>query len=586
MDDQVGNDAFLSASLWRHIGQDGQNGLSIKSEDLQDDPEAFLHRDLGDLLEDDNWFSAVTYGLKAVSKVHEQLQRSTDILQRLPANHVTKELVRVFFREVGWYFPVLDEEFFTEVLFRWLAVQSVDSKIGTLTSETKAFPALLYQVLALGLQFVPPNSTAVASLGVVDLARRDKLSKLFSDAGMMLLDSLGRHEPTMMSVQADFLRTSWLKNCGRGVDAWKSLGSAIMQAQDLGLHTRSRPVKKFSTEEQRRIIWLDEQNSRLWAGLFTWDSLMAWALGRPRRILIKDCDVPPPMDTFLTGVRDQHAYQSIGREPVITCLSFQYKLAQVAYKMRDAQAHKGIGSDYGIVSKLHNEVELLLCDLPDVLRPYNTDTTWDGAIADLPRLREQIFSMANLTLMGLHRAQISSQISSRTKLVNSAIACLESQDRFFRMTPKHQYKLYGLAYYTIDAAIMLSAVTITYPPKEIELQHRVIEVLQKTAVRLDMMKASNPIAASGLRITDHCLKQVRKAMEPNPDAGLAIEHLQSAATSGDPILQSWPDLSSNGICSETDDADFWINQIAQLPDLVLDETTNFDWNAFFMEIIT
>lgn len=90
------------------------------------------------------------------------------------------------------------------------------------SQELRYFPALLFQVVALSLQFLPPGAEVMRESPVGQAI----LSERYSETGLKLMELLGQGA-TLTAVQASLLRASWLKNLGRGIDAWKILGTAI-----------------------------------------------------------------------------------------------------------------------------------------------------------------------------------------------------------------------------------------------------------------------------------------------------------------------------------------------------------------------
>lgn len=98
---------------------------------------------------------------------------------------------------------------------------------SNLSWELAYFAALLFQVIALSLQFLPPGADRDMDLDSEDQGLADQLSKKFSDAGEAVMDTLGRQHPTIEAVQADMLHCAWLKNCGRGTESWFCLSNAV-----------------------------------------------------------------------------------------------------------------------------------------------------------------------------------------------------------------------------------------------------------------------------------------------------------------------------------------------------------------------
>lgn len=166
-------------------------------------------------------------------------------------------------------------------------------KPAQLSTELRYFPSLLFQVIALSLQFIPPDWDVLPKPSLRGLAT----SRTYSDLGDELLHFLGRPGFAIAAVQADFLRSSWLKNCGRGVESWHAVGNSIRfvrsfefkertfrrlwqslnntrrQAQELGLH-RQREIyqsNETNVEETLSMFWYEQHKKRIWINLFVWD---------------------------------------------------------------------------------------------------------------------------------------------------------------------------------------------------------------------------------------------------------------------------------------------------------------------------
>lgn len=160
----------------------------------------------------------------------------------LPPTAVIEALVDSFCSEVNWYMGILERPYFEAQLQAWLrdndqnqevfvspdavtVASSLDAR-GLLV-DTLYFPAALFQVLAISLQFLPFQDPVRQSFKMPSLSDSDKLSRLYSDFGVELTTLLGRHESSSTAVLADLLRCGWLKNVGRGDEAWFSLSDAV-----------------------------------------------------------------------------------------------------------------------------------------------------------------------------------------------------------------------------------------------------------------------------------------------------------------------------------------------------------------------
>jgi Fungal specific transcription factor domain len=159
--------------------------------------------------------------------------RFRGFVKQLPSNAIAKELVDVFFSEANWYFGVLERYYFDKLHNSWYAVSDAmapKGEFGNILRDLQYFPALLFQVLAVALQYLPPNTTSARVLHLEDPAACDRLSEEYSRLGVDIMALLGRHNSSLTAVQQDLMRALWLKNCSRGTESWYSLGDAIREA--------------------------------------------------------------------------------------------------------------------------------------------------------------------------------------------------------------------------------------------------------------------------------------------------------------------------------------------------------------------
>lgn len=154
----------------------------------------------------------------------------SDLCAKLPPQPIARELIETYFSEANWYFAVLEKYYFEKLYNSWCALSGhpmKDLQFGSLPHDLLHFPELLFQVLAVALQFAPPDMSYVQVLGVDGFTRRDCLSSDFSTKGMEIVLIVGRDDPTITTVQNGLMRALWLKNSSRGREAWHVLGDAI-----------------------------------------------------------------------------------------------------------------------------------------------------------------------------------------------------------------------------------------------------------------------------------------------------------------------------------------------------------------------
>ncbi|KAJ4857212.1 fungal specific transcription factor domain-containing protein [Trichoderma breve] len=511
-------------------------------------------------------------------------------LQELPSRSVIEALVDFFFDEVNWHYFILERLYFNDIFSRWPPKERTEPvkylKSTQLSMELRYFPSLLFQVIALAVQFLPPDWDVLPEPSLRGLAS----SRTYSDLGDELLYFLRRPGLALAAVQADFLRSSWLKNYGRGVESWHAVGNSISrrQAQELGLH-RQREIyqsRDTNVEETLSMFWYEQHKKRIWINLFVWDGYMAMLLGRPRMIHMDDCDVEPPMDCNIPGdpstavpmtVRPEDS-QSIS---TASAPLYRYAMACKAHEMRALRADRPHLKDYSIVRTLHDEIMSLVEALPAFLRVKNPDTTRDADIPYLPQLRQEVQVMTNLFLMTLHRPHIISNLESRRAALQAALETLDSQQSFFAHAKQHQYQLFGFAFYTVDASFLVSIITILFPPQNSETRQKISHSLHQAIESLSIMQTSNAIAASGLDIIQRCYQKLKSSPESSSsisDARTPSYYTPSNTISGLASSTPLPQPTLDNF-NQT----YWLDQLNAIDPLIYDqdfgnlwENINFD----------
>ncbi|KIV91559.1 hypothetical protein PV10_06087 [Exophiala mesophila] len=466
-------------------------------------------------------------GLHAVSTAHhhpfqrpEAFTTSSLANDRLPSRMAINKLVEFFFDDVNWQYFILEKQYFDCLVTCWYGT-SVETlshlSHKELGRELHYFPALLFQVLGLAIQFLPLNSTVWEFLSQADMA----LCQKYSDIGVELMRHAQGEIVALTKVQADFLRASWLKNIGKGVESWRTVGNAIRSAQELELHRHKSTHEQRSSSPRMALsrVWYEEYKRRLWMNLCIWDSLTAMILGRPRAIHPDDCDVEEPTECDIpqdpsTCVPATQVVLERDRPNTVSSNLFLYRLSNVWHTVKALQSDRHYPTDYSVVQQLHDRVNHIMDRLPPTLRHERPNLSWDNQYPYLRQQREDILTKANLVLMALHRPHIKYRAEARRAALQAALVILDSQHRSFMMARPHQYKLFGLSFYTIDASLLLSVVTATYlPQKDSEVVVKIDHVLCQAMNRLSIMHSYSPIARSGLAILRQCYHVLRTRLE-------------------------------------------------------------------------
>lgn len=226
-------------------------------------------------------------------------EKYKSLIRQLPARIYVDKLVVTFFREVNWQYSFLERTSFNENLQCWdkLSFEALNKGPQTLPKGIRFFPGLLFQVLALALQFQPlDHDSSLDSLKHVSSMSVDDLAHDYSESGLAILTLLGKRDLTLDALHIGLLRTTFLKNSGLIIESWHCLGQTIRDAQECGLHKDSPSTVADPPEQAVDAIWVKEQRSRMWNYLSLWDLHMSLVLGRPHTIDFQDMPSTLPID--------------------------------------------------------------------------------------------------------------------------------------------------------------------------------------------------------------------------------------------------------------------------------------------------
>ncbi|KAJ5695970.1 hypothetical protein N7536_006382 [Penicillium majusculum] len=460
-------------------------------------------------------------------------QELCNICAKLPHRLVMRELINIYFAEANWYFAILEQHYFEKLYNSWCSLNDSSTEHGQVADvspDLLHFSALIFHVLAVSLQFVSPDTNCSRALGVDSFNARDHLSSNFSTSGVEIARILGTLDPTITAVQNDLMRALWLKNCSRGREAWHALGSAIRTAQDLGLHQQSKVYQtpRSTLEETLTELWYDEYKRRLWIKLFSWDSHMAFSLGRPRAINVSDCTITPPLDCDIPADPSTRIPMTLApHEPPssFTPHLFQYAISQHAHEMMSMGAHKKNFIDYALIQSTHDRILSLLSNLPPVHRPMNPDTSWDASYPHIPKQRQQISTAANSFLMALYTPHARTHVSSRHAATQAALATLDAQEQLFDLMATSYSSIYALCIYTLGAGIFLSVTILEYPPEDMGILHGMLRAIRKAIHRLELAQERVSLAGPGSRLLKLCYQKIQASAQ-------ARSSLQGAAAYG------------------------------------------------------
>jgi len=217
-----------------------------------------------------------------------------------------------------------------------------------------------------------------------------------------------------------------------------------------------------------------------------------------------------------------------------------YSLAQKIHEIRALGADNRGLKDYAVVRRLHDELIFLLEDLPPTVRSPNPDLSWDLQMPVLPRQRERIYTSAQSILVALHRPHVAKHTESRKRAQEAALNVLDSQQRLFDVINKNHYAYFGHAFFSIDAAIVLSTVVSMYSCTDVAMLHRSVLAIQQAMGRLSLLETQNELAPFGINIMRSCYRIVKDKFDES-------KHADLTATPSWPSNASYQDSPDEGM---------------------------------------
>lgn len=141
------------------------------------------------------------------------------LVRELPPRAAIDRLVDIYFTDFNWNYYAIDEDVFLKQLADWTDVAM--GPFGTLQSpnqlspDLRAFPALLFNVIAMSLLMLEPGKEEDMAFfeGIkhANNATCEDLALDFSEAGMGILSLLGKRQMSFTTVLAGFARGAFLK---------------------------------------------------------------------------------------------------------------------------------------------------------------------------------------------------------------------------------------------------------------------------------------------------------------------------------------------------------------------------------------
>ena len=137
------------------------------------------------------------------------------------------------------------------------------------------------------------------------------------------------------------------------------------------------------------------------------------------------------------------------------------------------------------------------------------------------------------------RAHAPQYPESREAGLQAALNCLEVQEQLFHLVAPTHYRIYTLAFYTVDAGLFLSALAIKRLVVDLATLQKICLSLKKSITRLEAIKTRNTMAKTSAKVLTACYWKIQDlANDSDPDSmiqSLLSSSWHSSSTNQDQI---------------------------------------------------
>jgi hypothetical protein len=323
---------------------------------------------------------------------------------------------------------------------------------------------------------------------------------------------------------------------------------------------------------------------------------MALQLGRPRMINAGDCTVKTPTDCDMPTHPSHTLFAIPAPDEAPSSYTTQlvkYRLGQLIDRLMSLGALKSGFADHVVVQNAHAEILRMLEALPAHVRPEKPDTIFDHQYPGLVSDRLHVSILANSFLLALHRPHAAQHQQSLELAMASACRVLDDTQALFIRCKPHHFKIYTLAFYTIDAGLLLAAMLSRFPMLDPATKAHATASLRQAAERLAKLSTRNVAAIAGEKALRQCLAglglgvpaTLEQAAVDNDGQQFekAVPHVaKTKDTPGVEPAPTQPTMVANAPMSQEDQPMFDFGE-SQLPDLFLQLTDEDAWTSSWLE---
>ena len=244
---------------------------------------------------------------------------------------------------------------------------------------------------------------------------------------------------------------------------------------------------------------------------------MGMVLGKPLNFKTNDYTIIPPTDCEIPRNRTSAApFQrtEYDKPNTFSVRLLEYHIHKYLPRVRELETEGPHPRDYGKVERLHQMAVDYITTMPPTYRCHNPDTSYDEEFPMLASQREFLCATVWLFVLMLHRPYIFSISTSRTEILKAGIHMLNAQQRFFLTLKPHHYRMFTLAYLSVEPCVSMLAVLIAFPRENADLVVEAFRCTRESLSRLNTIRSTNRVAGQGADVIHNLLLRAEKNRPP------------------------------------------------------------------------
>ncbi|KAI1495309.1 Orotidine 5'-phosphate decarboxylase [Biscogniauxia mediterranea] len=451
-------------------------------------------------------------------------ERYKALIRQLPPQTYVEKLADIYFHDINWQYFGIDEPTLRQLMGQWYNLPfNILSSSGpqALDPMLRAFPALLFQMLASALLYLPKESEEIfESLKYTSNMTFDDLAFDYSESGVSILSLLGKRQMSVITVLAGWVRAAFLKYTGMVTEAWHQVGTCIRDAQEIGLHRDQmdpQPAPDDTTEEALEKMWMGQARRTIWMILLGWDLHTGAVLGRPISVDYRLMNRSTPIDAIIprNPKRVPLVPRSEDDPPTpLTRSLWAWEIMRPLREVLDLEKEGPFPKDWSRVEKIHQDILETQSRTPPPFRLENPDTRFDHLPECwwLPYVRPNLPQLTAFNLMALHRPYVFTRESSRHEALKASLDMLEAQRHYFAVLKPAQHRTFALFFGTFDAIVMIASIYILFPKEHPELLSKTRQHFQWAVERFEKIAERNRLAHAALGVLHAIWIRFKKAV--------------------------------------------------------------------------